>query len=73
MAQQDELLSIMHLTVALLHEASDRLHELCSALPEQRHKDECTETSKQIRSHLISLHEHLAMLLRDTDARNRLQ
>ncbi|MBA3914300.1 MAG: hypothetical protein H0X25_10730 [Acidobacteriales bacterium] len=68
MEQQDQLLSMMHLTVALLHEANDRLHQLCAILPEQRHKDECGETAKQIRSHLISLHEHLAMLLREADA-----
>ena len=68
MARQDELLSMMHLTVALLHEANDRLHDLCAALPEQHHKDECAVTAKQIRSHLISLHEHLAMLLREADS-----
>ena len=63
MATQDELIGMMHLTVSLLCEVNDRLQQLCSALPDQEHKDECSAISKDIVSHLASLSQHLGALL----------
>ena len=67
MINRDELMRTMYLSVALLHEAYNRLQRLCEILPDPAHKQECTDTAQNIHAHATTLREHMALLLNDQD------
>jgi hypothetical protein len=60
--ERAEALALMNVSVALLHEAYDRLESLCRILQDSDHKRECSETARHIRAHLESLNDYLSVL-----------
>ncbi|MBA3913142.1 MAG: hypothetical protein H0X25_04660 [Acidobacteriales bacterium] len=62
MATRDELIGMIQLTISLLREVNDRLDTLCSALPAQDHKQECSAINREIVAHLSTLRQDFGEL-----------
>jgi hypothetical protein len=57
-----QALALMDVSIALLHEAYDRLESLCGILPDSEHKHECSETARHIHAHLRTLNDQMVQL-----------
>ena len=57
-----QTLALMDISIALLHEAYDRLENLCRILPDSTHRSECSETARHIHAHLRTLNQQMSAL-----------
>jgi hypothetical protein len=61
-SEEIQALALMDVSIALLHEAYDRLESLCRVLPDSTHRNECSETARHIHAHLRTLNQQMVML-----------